>query len=49
VRRRIRQFTEAGLPLVLTAEPLFTGKSDLMRNCAFVLGYDTAFRIVMSK
>ncbi|KAG1653958.1 hypothetical protein FOA52_008979 [Chlamydomonas sp. UWO 241] len=49
VRRRVAQFTSAGLPLILTSEPLFTGKAALLRGSKFVLGWDTAVRIVMPK
>jgi hypothetical protein len=49
VRRRVAQFTSAGLPLLLTSAPLFTGKAELLRGSKFVLGWDTAVRIVMPK
>jgi hypothetical protein len=44
-RRRALQFA-ARAPLVLTREPLFTGKAKLFPGCVFVVGADTAERIV---
>ena len=49
VRRRVAQFTAAGLPLMLTCAPLFTDKAALLRRCKFVVGYDTAARLVLPK
>ncbi|KAL4451608.1 hypothetical protein ABPG75_007270 [Micractinium tetrahymenae] len=46
IQRRVSQFTAAGIPLVLTQAPLFTQKSDLFHNSVFVVGYDTAVRLV---
>ena len=44
-RRRALQFTGRA-PLVLTREPLFTGKARLFPGSVFVVGADTAERIV---
>ena len=44
-RRRAQQFAGRA-PLVLTREPLFTGKARLLPGCTFVVGADTAERIV---
>ena len=44
-RRRAQQFAGRA-PLVLTREPLFTGKARLFPGCTFVVGADTAERIV---
>ncbi|GAX76497.1 hypothetical protein CEUSTIGMA_g3942.t1 [Chlamydomonas eustigma] len=49
IRKRVRQFISAGLPVVLTSAPLFVEKAGLMRSCRFVVGYDTAVRMVMPK
>eukprot|EP00955_Chlamydomonas_euryale_P081178 363540-Chlamydomonas_euryale.AAC.5 len=49
VHRRVAQFTNAGLAVLLTSAPLFTEKAALLRGCTFVLGWDTAMRIVMPK
>ncbi|KAL6763702.1 hypothetical protein V8C86DRAFT_2488580 [Haematococcus lacustris] len=49
VERRITQFVEAGLPLLVTRAPLFVHKATLLRNSQFVVGWDTAVRMVMPK
>jgi len=49
IQRRVAQFTEAGLPVVLTQAPLFTMKSDLFPRSTFVVGYDTAERLVQER
>ncbi|KAK9839540.1 hypothetical protein WJX81_008400 [Elliptochloris bilobata] len=46
VRQRVAQFTETGLPLVVTQASLFTDKAKLFPGSAFVIGYDTAVRLV---
>jgi nicotinamide mononucleotide (NMN) deamidase PncC len=50
VRRRAAQFVEldsaVSHPLVLTREPMFVGKASALPNTVFVVGYDTASRIV---
>uniref|UniRef100_A0A7R9TVV2 Cytidyltransferase-like domain-containing protein n=1 Tax=Prasinoderma coloniale TaxID=156133 RepID=A0A7R9TVV2_9VIRI len=51
-RRRVRQFgTEAGrdLTVAVTASPIFSQKAALFPGAAFVVGYDTATRLVMPK
>jgi len=45
VRWRLAQFKGVS-PVVLTAAPLFTDKVTLMPGCTFVVGYDTAKRIL---
>lgn len=47
--RRVKQFTSRLLPLVLTRAPLFTMKSELFPRSTFVVGYDTAVRLVQKK
>lgn len=47
IAARRRQFTDR--PLVLTAAPTFVEKSRLFKNTTFVVGIDTAERIVQSK
>jgi len=49
VERRVEQFTSTGLPVTLTVEPIFTQKAELFKDCVFVVGYDTAVRLVMPK
>eukprot|EP01025_Chloroclados_australasicus_P047740 TRINITY_DN5384_c1_g3_i1.p1 TRINITY_DN5384_c1_g3~~TRINITY_DN5384_c1_g3_i1.p1 ORF type:complete len:459 (+),score=22.69 TRINITY_DN5384_c1_g3_i1:80-1456(+) len=53
IRSRIWAFTRSKdhpLPVILTKEPLFTGKAKrLFQNSKFVIGYDTAIRIIMTK
>lgn len=49
VRRRVAQFTSAGAPVVVTRAPLFTHKAALFRDTLFVVGYDTAIRLVLPK
>jgi hypothetical protein len=46
---RCDAFAERGLPLSVTAAPLFVDKARLFRNSLFVLGHDTARRIVLAK
>lgn len=47
VTERIRQFGDS--PVAITRAPLFTDKSMLFRGCCFVVGVDTAERIVFPK
>lgn len=49
VERRVAQFLEADLPVVVTSAPLFTQKARLFTESAFAVGYDTAIRMVMTK
>ncbi len=49
IERRITQFVTADLPVVLTRAPLFTTKSDLFPGSTFVVGYDTAARLVQER
>ncbi|GIL49814.1 hypothetical protein Vafri_6129 [Volvox africanus] len=49
IRRRVAQFVALGLPVVVTRAPLFTNKADLLRGSRFVVGYDTAARLVLPK
>ncbi len=44
-RRRASQFLGYA-PLILSDEPLFAGKAALYPNCVFVVGFDTAARVV---
>lgn len=46
---RVKQFISQGLPLVLTKAPLFTMKSELFPGSTFVVGYDTAIRLVQER
>lgn len=46
IKRRVAQFTQAGLPLVVTQAPLFSQKAELFPKSMFVVGYDTAVRLV---
>eukprot|EP00903_Cladosiphon_okamuranus_P013749 g12799.t2 len=51
VRRRVEQFSEPGgvgwpHPVVVTRAPLFSQKARLFPGCAFVVGADTAKRII---
>lgn len=45
VRRRVAQFAGKA-PLALTREPVFWKKSRLLPGCAFIIGADTAVRLV---
>jgi hypothetical protein len=45
VRRRLRQFQEKW-QVVLTRAPTFRKKADLFPGCTFVIGWDTAVRLV---
>lgn len=45
IERRLEQFRWR-YPVVLSREPLFVGKADLYPGCVFVVGYDTAERLV---
>eukprot|EP00884_Botryococcus_braunii_P010579 jgi/Botrbrau1/19522/Bobra.0035s0021.1 len=49
VARRVAPFVSMNLPLVLTKVPLFTQKALLFPGSTFVVGYDTAIRLVMPK
>jgi nicotinamide mononucleotide (NMN) deamidase PncC len=49
IARRVAQFIAADLPVVLTRAPLFTTKSDLFPESTFVVGYDTAIRLVQER
>ena len=46
VMKRVKQFVDADLPLILTSAPLFTQKAQLFPRSTFVVGYDTALRLV---
>lgn len=43
---RLRQFAEEPRRVVLTGEPLYAGKAALFPGCVFVIGYDTAQRLI---
>jgi hypothetical protein len=45
LERRLDQF-RGRYPVVLTRTPLFVQKADLFPGCTFVIGYDTALRII---
>lgn len=49
IERRVAQFVAAQLPVVITQAPLFTQKSDLFPKSSFVVGYDTAARLVQER
>eukprot|EP00879_Flechtneria_rotunda_P007397 GHRR01007759.1.p1 GENE.GHRR01007759.1~~GHRR01007759.1.p1 ORF type:complete len:275 (+),score=104.69 GHRR01007759.1:1421-2245(+) len=49
VQCRVAQFVTAGLPVLITAAPLLVDKARLLPGATFVLGWDTAVRIVMPK
>ena len=50
VARRVTQFTALPpSPLLLTRLPLFTQKAQLLPGSLFVVGYDTAVRLVLPK
>ena len=46
---RVDQFTAGGVPIVLTRAALFTEKAHMFANSVFVVGYDTAVRLVNPK
>ena len=48
VQRRLRQFTGRGR-IVLTKAATFRQKADLFPGCTFVIGWDTAVRLVHSR
>jgi hypothetical protein len=45
LERRLDQF-RGRYPVILTRAPLFVQKADLFPGCTFVIGYDTALRII---
>lgn len=47
--RRVAQFRRVGLPLLVTRASLFTNKARLLPGACFVVGWDTAIRLVMPK
>ena len=49
LERRVAQFISAQLPVVITQTPLFTQKADLFPGSTFVVGYDTAARLVQER
>ena len=44
--KRIAQFEERGLDLVVTREPMFLEKAKFLTNCSFILGFDTYIRVI---
>ena len=46
IERRLAQFVDRPRRVVLTCEPLYSGKAALLPGCTFVIGYDTAARLV---
>ena len=48
VRNRLRQFTGYG-PVVITHAPVFVQKARLLPGCTFVIGADTALRLVEAR
>jgi len=49
VESRLRLFNAKKLPVVITNAPLFGDKASLFPRCVFVVGVDTAVRIVDPK
>lgn len=49
IERRVAQFIAAQRPVVITQAPLFSQKADLFSKSSFVVGYDTAARLVQEK
>ncbi|KAL3139080.1 hypothetical protein ABBQ32_005876 [Trebouxia sp. C0010 RCD-2024] len=49
IKKRVQPFVDENLPIVLTQAPLYPDKAEIFRNSTFVLGYDTAVRLVMPK
>jgi hypothetical protein len=49
ISTRLRPFHDAGLPIVLTDAARYTDKAALFPGAQFVLGYDTAVRIIMPR
>ncbi|KAI8475142.1 MAG: hypothetical protein J3K34DRAFT_456412 [Monoraphidium minutum] len=49
VRRRAQQFVTAGTPLLVTSAPLYVDKARLLPRSVFVVGHDTAARLVLPK
>ncbi|CAI5967219.1 unnamed protein product [Closterium sp. NIES-65] len=49
VERRVHQFTAHGHMVVVTRLPLFASKASLFPHSTFVIGYDTAVRLLDAK
>ena len=49
VERRLRQFAARGAAVALTRKPLYVDKSELLGPCDFVIGADTATRVLDAK
>lgn len=49
IERRVQQFISYNIPIVLTQAPLFTMKADLFPGSTFVVGHDTAIRLVQER
>jgi len=49
VRSRVQQFVDADLPVVVTQATLYVQKAKLFAKSRFVVGHDTAIRLVMPK
>jgi hypothetical protein len=49
VRLRVTQFTATDTPVVVTSAPLFVNKAALFPRSLFVVGADTAARLVLPK
>ena len=46
ILKRIKQFESRGFNLLLTNQPLFFEKTESLKSCCFVLGYDTFIRLI---
>ena len=49
IRQRLVQFKEHNVPVLLTRASMFRDKAVLFHDCTFVVGYDTAIRILDPK
>ncbi|KAJ7528039.1 hypothetical protein O6H91_16G080600 [Diphasiastrum complanatum] len=49
IKKRVGQFTERGKTIIVTNQPFFYKKAELLADSSFVIGIDTAIRLIDPK
>ncbi|CAM6097460.1 unnamed protein product [Calypogeia fissa] len=49
IKRRVKQFQDRGKTIIVTNEPLFYKKAEIFPDSTFVIGVDTAVRLITPK